>query len=107
MTPKKRSISKGLAPAARKAPVRPPEQAGTTPRAAGTRPDGLRPGSKMATMFDMVTRPEGATEAQICKAIGWTKCRVTLKRTCDRVGAVLNKSERNAAGEIVYRAIVP
>lgn len=104
---KKGSTQKGPAPAARKAPKRSPARGGTTAPAHGTRPDGLRPGSKMATMLDMALRPEGATEAQICKALGWKKCRVTLKRTCEKVGATLNQSRPDPEGPLVYKAVMP
>jgi len=70
---------------------------------AAERPDGLRPGTKMATMIDMALRPIGATEAQICAAIGWKKCRVTLKRTADKAGYELATS-KNDAGETVWKA---
>lgn len=99
---KKGSARKGPAAPERKAPKRSPARGGTTVAAHGTRPDGLRPGSKMATMLDMVLRPEGATEAQICKVIGWVKCRVTLKRTCEKVGATLTRDDDG-----VYRAKMP
>ena len=105
--PKNGPSRKGRAPAARKASKRSPARSGTTAPAHGTRPDGLRPGSKMATMLDMALRPEGATEAQICKVLGWKKCRVTLKRTCQKVGAVLDHSKRTADGEIIYKAVMP
>ena len=70
------------------------------------RTDGLRPGSKMAIMIDMVLRSQGATESEICKKIGWKKCRVTLKRTAEKIGATLTH-EKGPTGEFVYKATVP
>lgn len=84
---------------------KPTKKARATPRDTG-RPDGLRPGSKMATMIDMTLRPKGATEAAICEEIGWKKCRVTLKRTAEKAGYDL-MHEKNAEGETVWKASVP
>lgn len=72
-------------------------------QAAKARPDGLRAGSKMATMLDMALRPVGATEAEICTAIGWKKCRVTLGRAAKKAGCELTH-EKNEAGEVVWKA---
>jgi Protein of unknown function (DUF3489) len=67
------------------------------------RPDGLRPGSKQAMMLDLAMMPGGKTEAEICAALGWKKCRVTLKRVCDKVGAVLTQT-KNDKGVTVWSA---
>lgn len=72
---------------------------------AGARPDGLRPGSKQAQMLDMVLAPTGATEAEICRALGWKKCRVTLKRVCEKVGATLVATKND--GTTVFTATLP
>ncbi len=66
------------------------------------RPDGLR----QAQMLDLALRDEGATEKAICAALGWKKCRVTLKRVADKVGAKL-KGEKNVAGATVWFATMP
>ena len=75
------------------------------PKATTTaaRPDGLRPGSKQAIMLDLALRDEGATEMTICKKLGWKKCRVTLKRVAEKVGAKL-ESRKNVAGDVVWFA---
>lgn len=85
------------------------ERAASGGRALGAadkqeRSDGLRPGSKMAIMIDMALRPQGATEAEICKKIGWKKCRVTLTRTAEKIGAEL-VHEKGPTGETVYKAV--
>lgn len=77
-----------------------------TAKATAERRDGLRAGSKQAMMVDIAFRKGGATEAEICAKLGWKKCRVTLKRVCDRIGAVLSTS-KNAAGVTVYHAAMP
>ncbi len=98
----KKAPAKKPAPKAPKTTARKPaaKKAGNTPAAvdnartpAGARPDGLRAGSKQAVMLDMVLAPNGATEAEICKKLGWKKCRVTLKRVCEKVGVTLLTSK--------------
>lgn len=54
-----------------------------------------REGSKNAQMLDFVRRPEGATEAEICSAIGWKACRATLGRVCSKAGLPL-RAEKDA-----------
>lgn len=103
-TAPKKAAPKKAARAAKKA-AKPTAKAAAkkTSKVAGERPDGLRPGSKQAMMVDMVLRKEGATEAAICAKLAWKKCRVTLKRVCDRIGAVLSTS-KDDDGKTVYRA---
>lgn len=91
-------------PAAKKAP-KAPAAPKAAPAASAGRPDGLRPGSKQAQMLDMVLAPTGATEAEICKALGWKKCRVTLKRVCEKVGAALVSTKND--GTTVFTATMP
>jgi len=69
----------------------PPNVKTKTAAAPSTRPDGLRQNSKQSVMLDMVLRPAGATEAEICKKLGWKACLVTLRRTCERVGVELRR----------------
>ena len=60
------------------------------PAARGERrADGLAAGSKKAIMLDMVLAEGGATEQEICDAIGWKACLVTLKRVAAEVKATL------------------
>lgn len=103
---KARKAAKAKAPekakdAKKAAPVK--KVAAKVAKAAGGRPDGLREGSKQAIMLDLALRGEGATEAAMCKKLGWKKCRVTLKRVAEKVGAKLD-AKKNAAGETVYFA---
>lgn len=110
----KKAPAKTTAAKAPKATARKPapKKAGKTPAAvenartpAGARPDGLRAGSKQAVMLDMVLAPNGATEAEICKKLGWKKCRVTLKRVCEKVGATLVATKND--GTTVFTATLP
>jgi len=75
-------------------------------KAGAARTDGLRPGSKQAIMLDMVLNADGATENAICAKLGWKKCRVTLKRVCEKVGAKL-ETKRNVKEEVVFFATMP
>lgn len=72
-------------------------------RAAGPRADGLKPGSKLAKLYDaaVAAGAEGVTEEQLSKKLGWVKCASTLRRVCDRVGASI---ERKDGRFIVKRA---
>ena len=70
------------------------------------RTDGLRTGSKQAMMLDLAMEPGGKTEAELCAALGWKKCRVTLKRVCDKVGATLTQT-KNGEGVTVWSATFP
>lgn len=109
-----KTTAKKAAPKAAKKPARKP--AAKTPRKgkaaaenartpAGARSDGLRPGSKQAMMLDMALRPNGASEAEICQALDWKKCRVTLKRTAEKVGATLTTSKHD--GVTIFKATMP
>ncbi len=106
---------------AKKPATRKPAAAKTTPKAkttasanartpvkpaADARPDGLRKDSKQAKMIDLALRDEGATEQAICKELGWKKCRVTLKRVAEKIGAKL-EGKKNVAGETVWFATMP
>lgn len=95
------------APTRQKRAAKPARKSRAKPHPApNERPDGLRPGSKMATMLDMVLTPRGATEDEICAAIGWKKCRVTLQRTAKKAGAELG-SAINDKGDRVWKAVMP
>lgn len=61
------------------------------------------PGTKKAVILDMIRRPGGATEAEICSAIGWKACAVTLRRVCRKAGftPVLIKVEGEPRGRYV------
>ncbi|ACL61736.1 DUF3489 domain-containing protein [Methylobacterium nodulans] len=48
-----------------------------------------RAGSKNEQMLAMVLAEGGATEEEICKAIGWKACAVTLKRAAAKAGISL------------------
>lgn len=83
--------------------ARTPVKEKTKPAVESGRPDGLRTGSKQAVMLDLALAEGGATEKAICTQLGWKKCRVTLKRVCDKVGAKLT-SAKSPAGETVWQA---
>lgn len=100
-TPKKTPARKAAPAATRKGRSAAPPKAAPKAPAAGTRPDGLRAGSKQAILFDLVAAPGGTTEAAACRKLGWQKCRVTIKRVVERAGRELATS-KNEKGETVY-----
>jgi hypothetical protein len=104
-TPKTRPARKAAPAAARKGRAASPKAAAPKSPAAGTRPDGLRAGSKQALLFDLVAAPGGVTEAAACKKLGWVKCRVTIKRVVEKAGRELMTS-KNGKGDTVY-AVAP
>ena len=54
--------------------------------------------TKNEIMLDMVCAPGGATEAEICEAIGWKACLVTLRRAAASAGVVL-RAEKPKGGK--------
>lgn len=87
------------------APAKPSPAPSASP---AIRADGLKPGSKQAMLLDLVLQPgPGKTEEELCKALDWKKCRVTLTRVCERVGAKLDKSAKNDAGVTLFKATMP
>lgn len=69
------------------------------------REDGLRHGSKEATMIEMVSAG-WVTEAEVCKKLNWKACMVTLRRACDKVGLELERRANPDGGKSQYRAKV-
>lgn len=74
-----------------------PEKPAKTKEANGMPRDG----SKKAVILSMVMRPEGATEDQMCEAIGWKACLVTLRRTAAAAGVTL-RTEKAKGGRATY-----
>ena len=60
---------------------------------AALRPDGLRPGTGLAILVDTVCRDKGATNAELCEAVGWKQCLPMMRKACDKAGVTL-KVER-------------
>lgn len=90
-TPAKKPVAK---PAAKKSPAKSAaKQNARTP--VGLRKDGLREGSGMATLVDTVCRKGGATNEQLCKAVGWKQCLPMLKKACERAGVKLRTEKKD------------
>lgn len=106
-TAKRAPAKKVPAKPAAKPPAAPKKAKAPEAPAAGTRPDGLREGSMQAKMLDMVLASTGATEKEICEELGWKKCRTTLNRVAEKVGATLAKSKEEGRDGTVYRATLP
>lgn len=60
----------------------------------------FREGTKQRLIIEMLSAPGGTTEEAILERLGWVKCRVTVKRVCDRAGKPLQKREEN--GETIW-----
>jgi hypothetical protein len=76
------------------------------PMAQAKAADGAKAPSKRQIMIDMVLRKEGATEAEICSAIGWKACLVTLRRVAEAQELSLRsvKEPKEAGGKSRYFA---
>lgn len=57
------------------------------------RPDGLVLGSGMATLVDTVCRAKGATNEELCTAVGWKQCLPMMKAACEKANVAL-RSEK-------------
>lgn len=60
-------------------------------------------GSKNEVMLSMASAKGGATEAEICEALGWKACLVTLRRVCEKAGYTL-RTEKQKGGKARYFA---
>lgn len=79
-----------------------PAPRSTTPRKTSLRPDGLREGTALALMVDLVLRPGGATMAELLEATGWKQCRPMLVKACQKAGVKLElQREGRAPGRYV------
>jgi hypothetical protein len=56
---------------------------------AKRRADGLLEGSSAALLVDTVLRKQGATNAELCKAVGWKQCLPYLRKSCEQAGVKL------------------
>jgi hypothetical protein len=54
-----------------------------------------------AKLVALVTRKQGVTHAEACKAVGWKQCRPYLLKSCAAAGIRLRK-ERQENGEVRY-----
>lgn len=59
----------------------------------GSAKSELREGSKQAKLYEaaLAAGSKGATEADLCRKLGWKKCAVTLRRVCERMGATVTR----------------
>ena len=63
------------------------------------RPDGLREGSAGAKLVDTVCRAKGATNRELCEAVGWRQCLPFLRKSCDQAGVKLRTEKKE--GELM------
>lgn len=52
-------------------------------------PSAERAPTKRQVLLDLVLAPAGATEAELCAAVGWKACMVTLRRAASAAGVTL------------------
>jgi hypothetical protein len=71
---------------------------------AASEPVTPKAASKNAVMLDMVRASTGATEAEICAAVGWKACRATLGRVTQKAGLTLSSVKDDATGRNRYFA---
>lgn len=57
--------------------------------ASQQRADGLKAGSPGAILVDTVCRKEGATNEELCKAVGWKQCLPAMKKYADKAGVTI------------------
>lgn len=63
--------------------------------ASQQRIDGLKAGSSGATLVDTVCREEGATNEELCKAVGWKECLPAMKKYAAKAGiTITTKKEK-------------
>jgi len=53
------------------------------------RPDGLAKGSAAALLVDTVCRPKGATNQELCEAVGWAQCMPYVKSSAEKAGVTI------------------
>ncbi len=75
-----------------------PAQKKARPTKAEKKDVAPRGKTKNEIMIEMVMAEGGATEAEICEAIGWKACLVTLRRACQKAGVTL-RGEREGRGQ--------
>jgi hypothetical protein len=58
------------------------------------RPDGLAKGSAAALLVDTVCRPKGATNQELCEAVGWAQCMPYVKSSAAKAGVTIRTEKR-------------
>ena len=76
------------------------ETAASKANEPSTKKNGVRPGSKLAIIADLLRRPEGCTTADVLKATGWPA--VSMPASAKAAGLALKKEKVD--GVTVYRA---
>lgn len=66
---------------------------------------GFRVNSKHVKVLEMVKRPEGATEQEICDAIGWVQCLATMGRVIKKAGLAVRKEKDPKTNRTRYWAV--
>lgn len=84
------------------------KKAGTKKGPAGPasqqRSDGIKPGSSGAILVDTVCRKEGATNDELCKAVGWKECLPAMKKYAAKAGVTITTKKEKGQPTRYYGA---
>lgn len=61
-----------------------------------------RGGSKAQVLFQLMIRPEGMTDEEGSKAVGWNGCNITAARTCQRAGYDVYSRREDGRGQVYF-----
>jgi hypothetical protein len=92
------------APASKTKKSTPAKTTAKSPKAAKPAAEGVRAGSKTATILDLLHRAKGATLAEIMEATSWQahSCRGFISGTLGKKMGLTVKSEKREDGTRVY-----
>lgn len=76
----------------------------TTTHAPKERKDGLKVGSKSAILVDTVCRKGGATNEQLCEAVGWAQCLPALQKAAAKAGVTIT-TKKEPGKKTIYIGI--
>src|ERR1035438_8783005 len=105
-SPKKSAAKsqKGAKPAPASKSKKPTPAKPNAPKAAKAKAEGVREGSKTATILELLRQPGGATMAKLMKASGWQKhsIRGFLSGTVGKKMGLTVTSSKGQDGERIY-----
>ncbi len=95
------------APASKTKKTAPAKTIAKSPKAAKPAAEGVRAGSKTATILDLLHRAKGATLAEIMAATAWQphSCRGFISGTLGKKMGLTVKSEKREDGTRVYSIV--
>jgi hypothetical protein len=66
------------------------------------RPDGLAKNSAAAKLVDMILRPKGATNQELCESVAWKQCLPYLKSSAAKAGVVVTTEKKEGEATRYY-----